>query len=105
MSQLARLQARREALLRRCAVERGELARLLGQLRLRPATQGGAGAASGNLARHPLAALALLAGLALLGRTREVLSLLLFMRTAVSLAGRAGRLLRRLGHRRAARTP
>ena len=104
MSQLARLEARREALVRRCGAERVEIARLIGQLRPRRAGEADGGTAP-HFARHPLAVLALLGGLALFGRTREVLSLLLLIRSAVSLAGRVGQLLRRYGRSGAARAP
>jgi hypothetical protein len=108
VSRLTRLQARRAALLVRCAEQRRELAHSFAELRpqmLRPMmpSAAGAGGAAARAARHPIAWLVVLAGLTFLGRTREVLQLLVFMRSAVSLATRAAQLLRSLGSARAAR--
>src|SRR5213080_4351387 len=54
-------------------------------------------------ARHPLGWIAVLAGLMLVTRAREVLSLLVFIRSAAELAVRAVQVLRLFGHRDAPR--
>lgn len=91
MSRLQTLEARRRVLIERCEQQRVELAQRLG--RLNPdARMHGSGA--GAPARHPLAWVAALAGVMLLGRTRDVLTLLVWLRTALSLAAGASKLLR-----------
>ena len=70
---------------------------------LRPQQTRAAGAAGQYGSRHPLAWIAVLAGLMLTRRTREVLSLLVFIRSAVALVTRAAQLLRLIGHARAPR--
>jgi hypothetical protein len=101
MTRMADLQARRQALLVRCSEQRLELAQRLAVLR--PHQTRAAGAAAQYAARHPLAWMAVLAGLMLTRRTREVLSLLVFIRSAVALVTRAAQLLRLIGHARAPR--
>jgi hypothetical protein len=97
---MAELQERRRALLARCAQQRAELRERLAALRgQQPRAAGLAGAA----ARHPLAWIAVLGAVMLMRRTREVLSLLVFMRSAVGLVARAAQLLRLIGHARASR--
>lgn len=102
MSRSAELQARRRTLLARCEIQRVELAARLLELRNEPrrraqAAVAGAGAAGAALAaRHP-GWIAALAALALLGRTREVLTLLVWVRTALSVAARTGQVLRLIG--------
>ena len=105
MSRLTDLRARRANLLARCAAQRADLARRIAELR--PAAAGGGpegaqGAARGG-ARHPLGWIAVLAGLMLVTRAREVLSLLVFIRSAAELAVRAVQVLRLFGHRDAPR--
>ena len=105
MSRLTDLRARRANLLARCAAQRADLARRIAELR--PAAAGGGpegaqGAARGG-ARHPLGWIAVLAGLMLVTRAREVLSLLVFIRSAGELAVRAVQVLRLFGHRDAPR--
>ena len=105
MSRLTDLRARRANLLARCAAQRADLARRIAELR--PAAAGGGpegaqGAARGG-ARHPLGWIAVLAGLMLVTRAREVLSLLVFIRSGAELAVRAVQVLRLFGHRDAAR--
>jgi len=105
VSRLTDLRARRANLLARCAAQRADLARRIAELR--PAAAGGGpegaqGAARGG-ARHPLGWIAVLAGLMLVTRAREVLSLLVFIRSAAGLAVRAVQVLRLFGHRDAPR--
>lgn len=105
MSRLKDLEARRRLLLERCDEQRDELAARLAQLTpgalLRNATDV---AAFGKL-RHPLAWLAAAAGLLFFGRAREVLTFVLWMRSAVALAGRAVQLVRLFSETRPARAP
>ncbi len=105
MTRMADLQARRRALLARSAQQRVELAQRLAVLRPQQTRAAGpAGAAAQYAARHPLAWIAVLAGLMLTRRTREVLSLLVFVRSAVALVTRAAQLLRLIGQARAPRS-
>ena len=95
MSRLTELEARRRVLLARCEVQRLELAQRLASLhREGPQAEDGRVAGVGRAAaRHPLAWIAALAGLTVLGRTRDVLALLAFVRTALTVASRAAQLL------------
>jgi hypothetical protein len=93
VNRMAELVARRRALLARCEAQRIELAQSLAALRGEPH---GAGAFAGDAARrarHPLAWVAALAGLTALGRTRDVLTLLVWIRSALSVAARAAQVL------------
>jgi len=80
VSRLTELRARRADLLARCAAQRADLAGRIAELRPGAAGGGpeGAQAAGRGGARHPLGWLAVLAGLMLVTRAREVLSLLVF---------------------------
>ena len=100
MSRLTELRARRADLLTRCAAQRADLARRIAELRPGAAGGGpeGAQAAERGGARHPLGWIAVLAGLMLVTRAREVLSLLVFIRSAGELAVRAVQVLRLFGH-------
>ena len=98
MGRMADLQERRRALLARCAQQRGEFAQRLAALRPQP-PQAPTGAAGQYAARHPLAWIAVLGAVMLMRRTREVVSLLVFIRSAVGLVGRAAQLLRLIGAR------
>jgi len=98
---MADLQERRRALLARCAQQRVEFRERLAALR--PQQPRAAGGAGQHVARHPLAWIAVLGAVMLMRRTREVLSLLVFIRSAVGLATRAAQLLRLIGHARASR--
>ena len=94
MSRLAELEMRRSALLARCEVQRVELAQRVAALH----TPGGVGlgatvAGSARAARHPLAWIGALAGLALMGRTRDVLTVLAWVRTALTVGARVAQLL------------
>jgi hypothetical protein len=99
VSRLAELEARRRTLLARCEAQRAELAQRMMQLhrQSRPATlaagPGGVGG-FGEPGRHPLAWIAALGALMLLGRTRDVLKLLVWARAALSLASRAAQVVR-----------
>jgi hypothetical protein len=101
MTRMADLQARRRALLARCAQQRVEIAQRIAVLR--PYHSGPAGVGAQYAARHPLVWIAVLGVLLLMRRTRQVLTVLLFMRTAVGFATRAAQLLRLIGHSRAQR--
>jgi hypothetical protein len=111
MTRMRELEARRKMLLARCEAQRAELAQRMAQLhrQSRPATLA-AGAGAGGIAspaRHPLAWIGALSALMLLGRTREVLKLLVWARTALTVATRTARMLRLvrdLRRRRPART-
>ena len=94
MSRLTELEMRRAALLARCEVQRVELAQRVAALH----APGGAGLgalAGGSVraARHPLAWIAALAGMALMGRTRDVLTVLAWVRTALTVGARLAQLL------------
>jgi hypothetical protein len=105
VSRMSALRARRAELLGRCAEQRADLARRIAELRP-GAVGGGDGAETAGRggARHPLGWIAVLGGLLLATRAREVLSLLLFVRSAVALAARALQLLRLVGLRTGARS-
>ena len=103
MSRMKQLEARRRALLRRCEAQREELAARLAQLSPAALLRGFADGPDAARLRHPFAWAAALAGLLLLGRTREVLTFVLWVRSAVALAGRAAQLVRLLTQLRASR--
>jgi hypothetical protein len=104
MTRMAELQARRQALLVRCSEQRLELAQRIAVLRPYPTRAAGlTGAGAQYAARHPLAWIAVLGALMLMRRTRGVLSLLMFMRSAVPFITRTVLLLRLIGRARAAR--
>jgi hypothetical protein len=94
MSRMSDLEARRLALLARCEAQRAEIAQRLNQLRPRSwlasaARAGGAGAAAAlKPTRHPLAWVAAVAGILAFGRTREVLTAIVWARSAMSLVAR-----------------
>ena len=102
MSRIKQLEARRRTLVRRCEAQREELAARLARLNPLPGRRLADGSAGGL--RHPLAWAAALAGLLFLGRTREVLTFVLWVRSALTLAGRAARLVRLLTQLRAPRS-
>jgi hypothetical protein len=111
MTRLAELEARRRTLLARCEAQRSELAQRMTQLHRasRPATLAAGGGGAGGIGdavepgRHPLAWIAALGALTLLGRTREVLKLLVWARAALTVASRAAQLLRMIRDLRARR--
>lgn len=97
MTRIAELEARRRMLIARCEAQRVELAQRMAQLHQlsRPGTlAAGADGGLGAPARHPLAWIGVLGALMLLGRTREVLKLLVWARTALAVASRAAQLMR-----------
>ncbi len=94
MSRLTELEMRRAALLARCETQRVELAQRVAALHAGGAGLGAlAGGGSGRAARHPLAWIAALAGMALMGRTRDVLTVLALVRTALTVGARLAQLL------------
>jgi hypothetical protein len=104
VSRVAELQARRRALLSRCDAQREEIAFQIAELREAPRRwlKGGAGLRSAAAAalqpsRHPLAWMASLAGLMLLGRTREVLTFMVWTRSALALVSRVTQILGLVG--------
>jgi hypothetical protein len=105
MSRLKDLEARRQALLRRADEQRDELASRLAQLSPATVLRGAVDGTGLRELRHPLAWAAALAGFLFLGRTREVLTFVLWIRSALALAGRAAQLVRLLTQLRAPRTP
>jgi hypothetical protein len=82
------LEARRVALLQRCAEQRVELGTRISFLREAPwrwLRGSGGGDAAFTATRHPLAWIAALGGLMLFGRTRQVLTGLVWARSALGL--------------------
>ena len=104
MSRLKDLEARRQALVRRADEQRDELASRLAQLSPAMVLRGAVDGTGLRELRHPLAWAAALAGFLFLGRTREVLTFVLWIRSALALAGRAAQLVRLLTQLRAPRT-
>lgn len=106
---MADLEARRRALLARCDAQRAELAQRLGQLSPRNLFGAAAGGAdSGPMAalkrsRHPLAWVAAIAGMIAFGRTREVLTAVVWARSALSLIARVTEVVSLAGALRRAR--
>jgi hypothetical protein len=97
MSRMADLEARRLALLARCEAQRAEISQRMLQLRenpgslLRGGAEGGGGWGVASIlrrTRHPIAWVAALAGITLIGKTREVLTALVWARSALSLLAR-----------------
>ncbi len=107
MSRLEELKARRRVLLRECEAQRMELGERIGELRASPlsraATELLAGGGDGLPLLKPLSWAAALAGLLLLRRPRQVLTLLGWARTVVSLGSRAAVALRLIDQLRARR--
>jgi hypothetical protein len=99
MSRRADLEARRQALLARCDQQRLELSRQAALLRSAgvlglPSLGGTTARSSGDAWHHPLAWLIAIAGMLLLGRTREVLKILVWARTALGVAARVAQVVR-----------
>jgi uncharacterized membrane protein len=104
MTRMADLQARRQALLVRCSEQRLELTQRIARLRPYQTQAPGLTIVGARYAaRHPLAWIAVLGALMLMKRTRDVLSLLVFVRSALPVITRAVQLLRLIGHARAPR--
>jgi hypothetical protein len=99
MSRRRDLEARRQVLLLRCEQQRAELSQQFARLRSRGllglpplgATRAGPGAGA---AQHPLAWVIAIAGLLLLGRTREVLKILVWARMLLGVASRVAQIAR-----------
>jgi hypothetical protein len=107
VSRLEELKARRRRLLRECEVQRDELSERIGELKASPLSR-----AAGELLSRggeglpllkPLTWAAALAGLLLLRRPRQVLTLLGWARTAVSFGSRAAMALKLIDQLRARR--
>ena len=103
MSRLKHLEARRRVLIERCAAQRVELAGRLAELDPLTMLRGAGAAYAGPALRHPLAWAAALAGLLFLGRTRELLTFVLWARSAVSLVARVMQVVRLAGELRGPR--
>ncbi len=97
MSRLRQLEARRRVLLGRCDEQREELAARLAALSP-AAVLRGTGIPE---LRHPLTWLTALAAMLYFGRTRKVLTVVLWLRAALTLARRAARLVRLVSELRA----
>jgi len=96
---MAQLEARRQALLARSEAQRVDLAERVAQLK-RPLgwLQAGVGAAAARAeaarpVHHPLVWIVAAVGLILLGRPRQVLALLAWTRSALSVLSRASQIL------------
>lgn len=100
MSRLKQLEARRRVLLGRCDEQREELADRLGQLSPAAMLQGAGVTRLG----HPLAWAAAIAAMLFFGRTRKVLTAVLWMRSVLVFARRAAQLVRLLAPPRTARS-
>jgi hypothetical protein len=99
MSRLKQLEARRQVLLGRCEEQREELAARLAQLSPAALLHGSGITRLG----HPLAWAAALAAMLFFGRTRKVLTAVLWMRSVLAFARRASQLVRLLTQARAPR--
>ncbi|MGB6606077.1 MAG: hypothetical protein WA747_09840 [Steroidobacteraceae bacterium] len=99
MSRRTDLEARRQVLLLRCDQQRAELSQRFAQLRAGgllglPPLEATRARSVGDAAQHPLAWVIAIAGLLLLGRTREVLKVLVWARTALGVASRLAQIAR-----------
>ena len=103
MSRLKELEARRQLLLRRCDEQRDELTERLAQLTPGTLLRNAAGVGASGKPRHPLAWVAALGAVLLVGRAREILTWVLWVRSAIAVAGRAAQLVRLLGQTRTPR--
>ncbi|HUL19530.1 MAG TPA: hypothetical protein VLV29_09730 [Steroidobacteraceae bacterium] len=109
MSRLRTLEARRRMLIARCELEREELGERIGQLKASPLGRA-AGELFGaphdgavNVLARPLTWAVALAGLLLLRRPRQILTLLGWARTALAFGSRAALVLRLFEQVRAGR--
>jgi hypothetical protein len=109
MRRAGELEARRQELLARCEVQRAELAARVAELRQGPFRWSRSVAAAVQIAgatpavRHPLAWVTAVVSLMLLGRTREVLTFLLWARSLLALLARATEVLSLIGSLRRTR--
>lgn len=85
MNPLAELYVRRRVLIERCEAQRADIAGRVAELKGGPLRWALSGAGGG---RHPLAWMAALAGLVLLRRPRQALTLLAWTRTALAVLSR-----------------
>jgi hypothetical protein len=104
VSRIRELEERRRMLIERSEQQRVDLAARLGQLDALSLLRGApAGHHGGPRLRRPFAWAAAVAGLLLLGRTRELVTFVLWIRSALSLAARAAHILRLIGQLRSPR--
>jgi hypothetical protein len=103
------LESRRQVLIARCELQRAEMALRVGELKNDPLRRVLAGALGSTGARHggaplkhPLTWVVALAGLFLLRRPRQILTVLGWARSAVSMAAKASVALRVIGQVRGA---
>jgi hypothetical protein len=106
---MTQLEARRRILLARCDLQRAEMALRVGELKNHPLQRVLAGAlgnttgsGGGSALKHPLTLVVALAGLFFLRRPRQILTVLGWARSAVSLAAKASVALRLFGQVRGA---
>lgn len=93
MMRSSELQVRRQALLARCEAQRAELSWRLAHILPKPFRGAASGHGPGsNAARHPFAWLLALGGLVIFGRGREVLTALVWARSALALLSRGAKL-------------
>jgi hypothetical protein len=105
VSRMTQLEARRRILIARCELQRAELALRVGEVKNEPlgrvlsAALGSGGGGRAPL-KHPLTWALAIAGLLLLRRPRQILSVLGLARSAVSFAAKASVALRLFGQLR-----
>ena len=93
MMRSSELQLRRQALLARCEAQRAELSWRLAHILPKPLRGAASGHGPGSsAARHPFAWLLALGGLVIFGRGREVLTALVWARSALALLSRGAKL-------------
>ena len=102
MSRLSRLESRRRVLIERCELQRAELAARVGEMKSDPLRRaaseflGDASPRQGAL-KHPLTWVIAAGGLFFLRRPRDMLRVLMWARTAVTVASRASVALHLIG--------
>jgi hypothetical protein len=100
------LQSRRRVLIARCELQRAEMALRVGELRNDPVRRVLVQALGGTLGgsvrpfKHPLTWAVAIAGLLFLRRPRQVLTMLMWARSAVAVASKAGVALKVFGQLR-----
>ena len=92
MSRRKKLEARRRVLIERCTAQRAELAARFAELNPLAVLRGAGGGHGAPPLAYPLAWAAALVGLLLLGRTRRIVKVVLWARSALSLAGRVAQI-------------
>ena len=103
MSRRKKLEARRRVLIERCTAQRAELAARFAELNPLAVLRGAGGGHGAPPLAYPLAWATALVGLLLLGRTRRIVKVVLWARSALSLATRLAQLVRLIGQLRPAR--